>query len=59
MKWLYTVDHADPNDDFMDRLQEKGQYGWELVTVLLKPDGSRVFYFKKPHDCGNSFKPGN
>ncbi len=48
MKWLYTVDHADSDEDFMENLQRKGRAGWELVTVLLKPDGSRVFYFKRP-----------
>lgn len=45
MKWEYLVLEGYID---MDRLDDVGKEGWELVSVISTVDGNRVLYFKRP-----------
>jgi hypothetical protein len=40
-----TQTHGSPDSEI--ELNDLGLLGWELVTVMLLPDGSRRWYFKQ------------
>ena len=46
IRWEYKV--ADNDELTLDKLAILGQLGWELTSVIQKPDNIRRFYFKRP-----------
>jgi hypothetical protein len=46
-RWQYIIREIDFGRDGLD-LNELGDQGWELVSVVLDPNGVHKFYFKRP-----------
>jgi hypothetical protein len=49
--WEYTVFGLLPSQsehEDQEALNEVGEEGWELVSVIQQNDGSRVVYLKRP-----------
>lgn len=46
-RWVYAVQHFDRSADPMEGLNRYGAAGWELVTVVMNPDGGLAAYFKR------------
>jgi hypothetical protein len=50
-RWEYTVFGLLPSQsehEDQEALNEVGEEGWELVSVIQQNDGSRVVYLKRP-----------
>lgn len=44
--WQYRIDHVNAVDDA--RINKLGNEGWELVIVILEPNGPYLAIYKRP-----------
>jgi len=48
IEWITILDNRDPFENFMDRINEKGREGWELVSFLETSSAATQAIMKRP-----------